>query len=651
MSLLEVVSPEILGLDSGPLKLLRQELREKINAHGLPGYVLCVSRNQQPVFVDVYGLRDIERKGPVELDTIFRQFSMTKAIVSVAAMTFFDEGRFQLDDPISKFLGDAWLPAVAVTEGGSNNVGVGLQASGIHVVEGGGFADGSPGEIEDHRVISNGNIVFLRARHTNNHVDIDPAGLGRCRWDDRGEWQGLSVQNLEPSPLNPQILRVALQAHTGNFIGVSEGCVVADCAAPSTWIIQVRRSEPTKKSHGALFAGDILQLKHELTSLWLCVKGALAGEKDDSLGMSLDLTSASEFILEKQTFVVSLVPARRPITIRNLLTHTSGLDYAGMGQKAITPLDAIVKPLVERCQRDEVVSLEAWVAEMAKLPLSCQPGTGFTYGYSTDVLGRVVEVLGNAPLDQVLQERVFTPLGMTSTSFGVSPHDAEHRLAALYEFCLDYGKRELRDDPLSSLWVPPKGPAPIFGAGGGVESLRGGLVSTVPDYLLFLHMLLGGGKLDGVRVLSSSTVKLMTEVNHLSFAAGCNSKIFDGRGYNLLGSIELSDPSFLNNPSHNPGNYGWGGWGSTTFRVNPVAGLAYVFMTNCIHTSYFEELILERLGESLHGKTSKERSWRRFLHQPVLVPALFVAVVLGTFAVPFVSRIFHANRIASRSLA
>jgi len=268
----------------------------------------------------------------------------------------------------------------------------------------------------------------------------------------------------------------------------------------------------------------------------------------------------------------------------------------------VTPLDALVRPLVQRCESGEIVRLSEWVAEMAKVPLAFQPGARFQYGYSIDVLGRVVEILGNKSLDQVLEERIFKPLGMGSTGFGASTEVAVGRLAALYKFKggLDYGTRELKDDPLCSLWVSPKGPAPIYGGGGGVETLRGGLLSTVPDYMRFCLMLQRGGELDGARILHESTVRLMTEVNHLD-AMGINT-IWDGRGWGLLGSIELDNLETRDSPSSNPGTYGWGGWASTTFRVYPTAGVAYVFMTNCIDCVNYEELILRRLGEAIHRR-------------------------------------------------
>lgn len=129
--------------------------------------------------------------------------------------------------------------------------------------------------------------------------------------------------------------------------------------------------------------------------------------------------------------------------------------------------------------------------------------------------------------------------------------------------------------------------------------MRGGLLSTVSDYQQFANMLQGHGELNGNRVLQENTVRLMTEVNHLALMGIDDGKIFDGRGWGLLGSIEQKDASRRGDAGHNPGAYGWGGWAATSFRVYPQSGFTYVFMINCIDGPNFENLILRRVGETI----------------------------------------------------
>ena len=180
------------------------------------------------------------------------------------------------------------------------------------------------------------------------------------------------------------------------------------------------------------------------------------------------------------------VPLRRPITFDDLMTHRSGLAYAfSVGP----PLSRAYGKLMFRQDQDR------WLAELAQLPLAHQPGERLTYSHATDVLGIALSRIEGKPLAEVLARRVFDPLGMGDTGFAVS-QEGRRRAATMYK--LD-ATNTLRDDAM--------GPAPVtlptFCAGGA------GLWSTVDDYLSFARMLLGGGTVDGVRVLSPESVRLM----------------------------------------------------------------------------------------------------------------------------------------------
>ncbi|MCY4514232.1 MAG: serine hydrolase, partial [Candidatus Tectomicrobia bacterium] len=191
-------------------------------------------------------------------------------------------------------------------------------------------------------------------------------------------------------------------------------------------------------------------------------------------------------------------PALRPMTIRDLLSHTSGLTYGFMER---TNVDAAYRALriADRSQPD--YTLQDMVDTLAELPLEFSPGTRWNYSVATDVTGYLVEVISGQRFDAYLLEHIFQPLGMTDTAFTVADAQLE-RFACNYERLRD-GRLRIADNPDSSEF-----------RGGSFFSGGGGLISTAPDYLRFTLMLRNRGELDGVRLLSRKTVDLMT-VNHL----------------------------------------------------------------------------------------------------------------------------------------
>ncbi|HEY8506819.1 MAG TPA: serine hydrolase domain-containing protein, partial [Steroidobacteraceae bacterium] len=198
-----------------------------------------------------------------------------------------------------------------------------------------------------------------------------------------------------------------------------------------------------------------------------------------------------------------VVKAKRPITIRDLLTHTSGLSY-GYGPAADQWKEAGITGYYF-ADRNEPIA--ATVARMASLPFDAHPGEQWIYGYSTDVLGVVVERASGMPLDQFLSKRIFEPLGMKDTHFYL-PRDKRNRLATVYA---------MPPSAKTIVRAPEEGQA---GQGAYVDGPRksfsggAGLLSTAMDYSRFLQMLLNGGELDGRRLLSRKSVELMT-VNHV----------------------------------------------------------------------------------------------------------------------------------------
>jgi len=264
------------------------------------------------------------------------------------------------------------------------------------------------------------------------------------------------------------------------------------------------------------------------------------------------------------------VPAREPIRVRHLMTHTAGLTY---GFHHVDPVDGIYRHAGYEFAAPRGADLATACDDWARFPLVCEPGTAWNYSVATDVLGRLVEVVSGQSLDAFFAERILRPLGMTDTAFG-TPADQVGRLAALYSPAPGTGT-PVRNDLLGR---GAHNPRPRFLAGGG------GLVSTVGDYHRFAQFLARGGELDGVRLLGTRTVRLMAS-NHLpggTDLAAFGRPVFaetkyDGVGFGLGVSVVV-DP--VATGSHaSPGEFGWGGLASTAFWVAPAEELTVVFMT------------------------------------------------------------------------
>jgi CubicO group peptidase (beta-lactamase class C family) len=257
-----------------------------------------------------------------------------------------------------------------------------------------------------------------------------------------------------------------------------------------------------------------------------------------------------------------LVPAKRPITIRHLLTHTSGLTYQWDPRVGVKYLEAgVTHGLIQ----DEDLLCDD-MKRLAQLPLVHQPGEAYTYGLSTDVLGRVVEVASGMPFDEFLRRRILQPLRMNDTCFRL-PEGKAARLAAVYGPDPNGGIRRLPNGVLGSRPMQISVTYPYEGthrycSGGG------GLCSTILDYARFCQMMLNGGEMDGVRLLSPKTVELMTadHVGELNASSGF------GLGFGVTRSLrEAGELTSV-------GAYRWGGYWYTTFFIDPAEKLIGVCM-------------------------------------------------------------------------
>jgi CubicO group peptidase (beta-lactamase class C family) len=364
MTPLPSAAPEEIGLSSARLATLSQVMRGEIERGRVPGAVALIARRGRLGFFESFGQRDSAGGAPMAKDTIFRIYSMTKPITSVAAMMLWEEGRFLLGDPVAKYLPEFSDPTVAVERG------------------------------ED----------------------------------------------------------------------------------------------------------------------------------------------------------IERVPAERAITIQDLLRHTSGLTYEFRGGGPVHKMYMSAK-VHSRAQ-----SNADQVATLAKLPLLHQPGTRWEYSRSTDVLGRLIEVLSGVSLGVFFEQRILGPLGMVDTAFHVPPRH-HSRLAAPFARDPDSGAAvqllEVRDPP-------------SFESGGG------GLVSTAGDYARFLQMLLNGGTFDGSRLLSRKTIELMT-ADHLGAITGAPDLLLPGHGFGLGFAVRLH--AGMSAAPGSVGLYFWGGLAGTTFWVDPAERL------------------------------------------------------------------------------
>jgi CubicO group peptidase (beta-lactamase class C family) len=279
-----------------------------------------------------------------------------------------------------------------------------------------------------------------------------------------------------------------------------------------------------------------------------------------------------------------LVDPERPMTVRDLMMHMSGLGFAGGRtlQELFSADNARTGAgFAPGLRRGKGATLETMVEHYASYPLEFHPGTHWLYSVSTDICGRLVEIISGQRFDDYLRQALFVPLGMDDTGFSV-PDEKVHRFAACYR--RDTSKKlALIDDPHSSGYRSE----PSFLSGGG------GLVSTTPDYLRFCQMLLGGGELDGVRILGRKTVELMTS-NHLpgdgdlqsvAFPGGYGEVGFAGMGFGL--TVAVAKAPALTQVIGSPGEYMWGGAASTIFWVDPAEDLIVVFMTQFLSPGTF----------------------------------------------------------------
>jgi CubicO group peptidase (beta-lactamase class C family) len=369
---LPVVVPEEVGISSERLKRIDINLQADIEQNKYPGVVALIARHGKIAYFKSYGLQNTKTGAPMQQDSIFRIYSMTKPIVSVAFMTLVEEGKVFLSDKVSKYLPEF------------KDLKVGIE-------------------------------------------EVDPA--------------------------------------TGKMV-------------------------------------------------------------------------------LKET-----VPVERQMTIQDLLRHTSGLTYGVFGKSPIKTLYLKAQSWISNQTSAELVT------KLSQIPLRSQPGSRWEYSRSTDVLGRVIEVISGVTFDQFLKEQIFDPLNMLDSGFYVKPEN-HHRIAE--------AMRDPKTRKKANLLRIKKSPKFLSGGGGGV--------STVSDYLVFCQMLLNGGEFNGTRIIGPKMIELMTS-DHLGEIPGFSQP---GTGFGLGFSVRTA-AGMASTPG-SIGSYSWGGYAGTTFWVDPKEELIAILM-------------------------------------------------------------------------
>jgi CubicO group peptidase (beta-lactamase class C family) len=259
---------------------------------------------------------------------------------------------------------------------------------------------------------------------------------------------------------------------------------------------------------------------------------------------------------------IDLVAVKRPMTIQDLLRHTSGITYGFFGEGAVK------KAYVDAKIFSEDADNAGFAEKIAKLPLAYQPGTTWDYSHSTDILGRVVEVVSGKSLYEFEKERILDPLGMKDTAFYVTDPAKQALIAEPFPTDRTIGNDAVVNDPRIKLkW----------------ESGGGGMVSTIGDYVRFVRMVANGGTLDGKRYLSPKTIAYMGS-NHIGPAAGVvpGPYYLPGPGFGFGLGFAVRTDAGVSPIEGSVGEMNWSGAAGTTFWIDPKEDMFVVFMAQTV---------------------------------------------------------------------
>lgn len=325
---------------------------------------------------------------------------------------------------------------------------------------------------------------------------------------------------------------------------------------------------------GAPMQGDTIVRIYSLTKIITSV-AALTLIEEGKLGLSHPIKDYLSEFNDMRIFVGGnaqhreLIPAEVPINVHHLFTHTSGFTYGDNEE----PLDEFY----QTADLEKAGSLADLVRTLATLPLKREPGTMYEYGFSTDILARLVEVVSGQPFDLFLQQRILEPLGMTDTAFRIDAAKL-NRLAKVYEHGTNGELQPVQHFEFEVIEGQKK-----FPMGGS------GLFSTIEDYSRFAQMLCNGGELNGVRVLSRKAFEQMT-VDHLGGKPVANRTYSEGYGFGLGVAVRINDG--LAGTLGTLGSFGWSGKATTYCVIDPAEELVLLVFTQ--HLPYDEHGLFER---------------------------------------------------------
>jgi CubicO group peptidase (beta-lactamase class C family) len=300
---------------------------------------------------------------------------------------------------------------------------------------------------------------------------------------------------------------------------------------------------------------------------------------DDPVARYLPEFGDGQLWLDGEGADMKTEPVGDAMQVWHLMTHTSGLIYGNREDGAVGA--AYRAAGVDFSGSRNAGTLEDMTKRLATMPLRWRPGTRWEYSVSTDALGRFIEAVAGAPLDDVLRTRIFEPLGMDDTYFQL-PAEKAYRLTSLFTKQADGSRIETDPASAASSWVKP---VTLFSGGGG-------LVSTASDYLKFCETLRGLGAYEGTRVLGRKTAEYMMR-NHLPGNADLTSMgqpvfsetAYDGIGFSLAGSVVIDAAKAKALCSE--GELAWGGVASTGFWVDRAEGIVAIFMTQLMPSSSY----------------------------------------------------------------
>jgi CubicO group peptidase (beta-lactamase class C family) len=325
---------------------------------------------------------------------------------------------------------------------------------------------------------------------------------------------------------------------------------------------------------GAPMQGDTIVRIYSLTKIITSV-AALTLIEEGKLGLSHPIKEYLPEFNDMRIFVGGsaqnreLIPAEVPINVHHLFTHTSGFTYGDNEE----PVDQFY----QTAGLENAGSLADLVRMLATLPLKREPGTMYEYGFSTDILARLVEVVSGQPFDLFLQQRILEPLGMTDTGFRIDAAKL-NRLAKVYEHGTNGELQPVQHFEFEAIQGQKK-----FPMGGS------GLFSTIEDYSRFAQMLCNGGELKGVRVLSRKAFEQMT-VDHLGGKPVANRTYSEGYGFGLGVAVRIND-GFAGTLG-TLGSFGWSGKATTYCVIDPAEELVLLVFTQ--HLPYDEHGLFER---------------------------------------------------------